>query len=283
MIAAQLGQACPEDIRSLSERFAARDGVLAVLFYGNLLREPGAGGLVDLYVLTESDQAYHGASISALANRLLPPNVYHETGTEGPAAKVAVISLASFTHRMRASSWDTTLWARFSQASVLTYSRDRETADRVLDAIVSAHETAAQWGVRLSPTGAGSSDALETLYRHTYGAELRVESGGRAKMIAEQGAKTFELLHQAVVKTVSAEDRADAQAAWRHRRYVGKTLNFARLLKACFTFRAALPYAISKIERHSGRPVELKRWEARFPWLAAPFVLVRLLRERRLR
>ena len=37
------------------------------------------------------------------------------------------------------------------------------------------------------------------------------------------------------------------------------------------------------VERHSGRPVELKPWQRRWPWLAAPVVLWRLWRERRLR
>ena len=67
------------------------------------------------------------------------------------------------------------------------------------------------------------------------------------------------------------------------RRRAGKALNLARLVKAAFTFRGGLPYIISKIERHGGRPLELRPWERRLPWLAAPLVMLRLLREKRLR
>jgi hypothetical protein len=55
------------------------------------------------------------------------------------------------------------------------------------------------------------------------------------------------------------------------------------LAKAAFTYRGGLAYALSKVERHSGRPVDLKPWERRWPWLAAPVVFWRLWREGRLR
>ena len=64
---------------------------------------------------------------------------------------------------------------------------------------------------------------------------------------------------------------------------MGKFRNIARLTKAAFTYRGGFAYALSKVERHSGRPVELSPWQRRWPWLGAPVALWRLWREGRLR
>ncbi|MEM0944893.1 MAG: hypothetical protein AAGI70_13210 [Pseudomonadota bacterium] len=262
----------------MADHLAQRPGVVAVLFYGNLHRDPGAGGLLDLYVLTEGDAAYHGVGLAALANRVLPPNVYHEVLADGPRAKVAVMRLEAFAARMRPLAWDTTLWARFTQPSALLYALDDRVRAEVLEAILAAHRSAASWAVALAGPDASSVAAWEALFTHTYGAELRVEGGGRARMLAERGGALFEMLHAEATPATS-----DAPRAWALRRRLGKLLNAARLIKAAFTFRGGLAYALDKVERHSGRPVELSPWEKRHPALAVPFVVLRLLRERRLR
>ncbi|MEM9043643.1 MAG: hypothetical protein AAGC81_03030 [Pseudomonadota bacterium] len=262
----------------MADHLAKLPGVLAVLFYGNLHREPDAQGLLDLYVLTEGDAAYHGSGLSAVANRLLPPNVYNVALEDGPRAKVAVMRLDAFAHRMRPLSWDTTLWARFSQQAALLYVRDEDVRERVVDASLTAHRTAASWALGLAPPGAGATSAWEALFTHTYGAELRVEDQNRARMLAERGGELYEMLH-----SEARDIAANVPRAWSRRRTVGKVLNAARLVKAAFTFRGGLAYALDKVERHSGRPVDLTDWEKRHPALAVPFVVVRLLRERRLR
>jgi hypothetical protein len=79
---------------------------------------------------------------------------------------------------------------------------------------------------------------------------------------------------------LSDADRKRLQAAWRLRRRVGRPLNYARLVKAAFTFDGAARYAAWKIERHTGMPVALTPWRERHPLLAAPGVLWRLWRQR---
>src|SRR3546814_19838018 len=59
---------------------------------------------------------------------------------------------------------------------------------------------------------------------------------------------------------------------------MGKPLNFARLLKAAFTFDGAARYALWKIERHTGLAIALTPWRERHPILAAPGVLWRVWR-----
>lgn len=270
----------------MAERLAARPGVRAVLFYGNRLRDPAASGLLDFYVLIDSVGTYHGRGLSALANRLLPPNVYHEAlADDGTAAKVAVMRLDAFASRMRRTSWDTTLWARFCQPSILIYAAGKTAREDVIGAVVTAHQTAAWWAARLAPAGADAETAWRTLFAHTYGAELRVEGQGRAVEIFRGAADIYTDLYAAQIGEGPPDDaeRRVARRSWALRRLVGKPLNLARLIKAAFTFRGGIAYALSKVERHSGRPIELGPVARRLPWLAAPFVMIRLLLDRRLR
>ncbi|HET7410011.1 MAG TPA: hypothetical protein VFJ13_07405, partial [Paracoccaceae bacterium] len=177
-VARALARPASPEIEALVARLAARPGIAAVLFYGNMLRDPSAGGLADLYVLTDNDRAWSGrAGPTALGNRLLPPNVYHlrqpppppvipanagiseasardprirgddarETDAPGRSvgAKVAVMRIAAFRHRMRRESWDTTLWARFAQPAALVWARDQAARDAVATAIATGWRTAA--------------------------------------------------------------------------------------------------------------------------------------------
>lgn len=290
--AAELDRAVDPAVAALAEPLTRRPGVEAVLFYGAWHRAaPGPGGPVDLYVLTSGDAAYHGRRAGALANRLLPPNVYRErpNGPEAEAleAKVAVMRLAAFRARMRRQSFDTTLWARFSQPATLVWARDAAARAAVIDAVASAIQTAGWWASRLAPPGADAEDTWRALYAATYAAELRVEQGGTraADLVAASAARYRGLYEVAVAPhgAPSAQDRIRAARAWDLRRRIGKLLNGARLVKAALTYEGGVAYALSKVERHSGRAVALSPWQRRWPWLAAPVVAWRLLRERRLR
>ncbi len=339
LIARMLDRPVPPEIAALARQVAARPGVAAVLFYGNMLRDPAAGGLADLYALTDSDRAWHGAGPGAVANRLLPPNVYHvrldpdpshatsrpvsgrrerpaatvedaefeqdkdgsvadaparpedRDGTRdlpvrprhgggaaaaGPVAdgaKLAVMRLAAFRHRMRRDSWDTTLWARFAQPAALLYARDEAARAAVVDALATAWRTAAHWADRLSD----GPERWAGLFAATYAAELRPEGAGRPSTIGEAAPGLYAEIDRLLPREqVSEAQRRAARRAWRRRCRTGRALNAARLVKAAATFRGGAAYALSKIERHAG-PKALSPWEKRLPWLAAPVVLLRLL------
>ncbi len=290
LIAAELERPAGPEAEAMAALLASRPGVVAVLFYGARLREGAGGGPLDFYALTESNTAYHGFGLSALANRLLPPNVYHLVIEEPDKieAKVAVASLAAFRRRMRPEAMDTTFWARFTQPVSLVWARSPEDREAVIDAVVAAVETAAWWAARLAPNSASgeTADADETwrnLFRHTYGSELRVESGGRAHDLISAAPERYRQLHRLLIAGRPHDARNTAARAWRRRQIIGKFRNIARLAKAAFTYRGGFAYALSKVERHSGRPVELSPWQRRWPWLGAPVALWRLWREGRLR
>ena len=285
LVAAELDRPAGAAAEAMAARLAARPGAAAVLFYGAWLRDGRGEGPLDLYLITDGDAAYHGLGLSALANRLLPPNVYRER-IEGPPrveAKVAVLSRAAFRARMRARALDTTLWARFAQPAVLVWARSADDRAAVVEAVTAAVEAAAWWAARLTPDPADADETWRTLFRHTYGSELRVEGGRRARDIVAAAPERYRRLHALMIAGRPAADRGAAARAWRRRRLVGKALNAARLVKAAFTYRGGLAYALAKVERQSGRPVALAPWQRRWPWLAAPFVVWRLWRERRLR
>jgi hypothetical protein len=285
LIAGELDRPAGPEAEAMATRLAARPGVAAVLFYGARLREGAGEGPLDFYLLTDSDTAYHGFGLSALANRLLPPNVYREVieGSPRIEAKVAVASLAAFRARMRPSAMDTTFWARFTQPVTLVWARTPADREAVLDAVAAAVETAAWWAARLAPETADADETWRALFRHTYGSELRVEGGGRAHDLIGAAPERYRQLHRLLIAGRQPADRNAAARAWRRRRIAGKARNLGRLTKAAFTYRGGFAYALAKVERHSGRPVELSPWQQRLPWLAAPVVLWRLWRDRRLR
>jgi len=280
LVSRQLDRAVFPPARDMADRLAARLGVAAVLFYGKRLRSPDAEGLLDFYVLTDRDSAWRGPGLGALGNRLLPPNVYYvEMAGSTVAAKVAVMRLAAFRARMRQHSWDTTLWARFAQPVALLYARDDATRREVHDAIASARRTAAYWADRLSDGG----DRWGTLFAATYGAELRVEGTDRARSVSAADPGFYAEIDEALPPVhPDLGDLANARRAWRRRQAVGRALNVLRLTKAAATYRGGMAYALSKIERHAGAEA-LSAWERRFPWIAAPVVIARLLRRGRTR
>ena len=72
-------------------------------------------------------------------------------------------------------------------------------------------------------------------------------------------------LHRLLFAGKPPGDPRTAARAWRRRQIMGKFRNIARLTKAAFTYRGGFTYALSKVERHSGRPVALSPWQRRWP------------------
>lgn len=233
---------------------AARPGVVAVLFYGSRRRAQGSApaGPLDFYVLTDSDAGYHGPGLAAWVNRLLPPNVYAERLARPCGgvieAKVAVITLAAFTARMRSASWDTTLWARFAQPATLTHARDAAARAAVIAALAQAARTAAGWARALAPREDGAPD-WAALFAHTYRAELRPERAGRADQIVAAAPAWFAALSGALPEALCETPRAGALWRWRARVVAGKALNLARLIKAAATYSGGVAYALGKLRR----------------------------------
>lgn len=283
----------PPQAAALAHRLLDRfEAPLAVLFYGSILRTGDLDGVLDFYVLTQDVRP----GLRGLATRLLWPDVsYHEVELDGQVlrAKVATMTLAQFQAATRGRGIDTTIWARFVQPAGLVWSANPVVADQVVEAVADAARTAARFAAALGPSEGPPEAYWSALFQETYAAEFRVEKGGRERSILafdidryhrllvacwrEEGLLDIEA-DGAVQPALSQADRKRIQAAWRLRRRMGRPLNYARLVKAAFTFEGAARYAAWKIERHTGMPVALTPWRERHPVLAAPGVLWRLWR-----
>lgn len=260
--------------------------VLAVLFYGSILRTGDLDGVLDYYVLTDAPR---------------PPAIWPEVGyrelvIDGRTlrAKIATMPLSTFARACRGETRDTTIWARFVQPAALVWSDGAD--DPVAGALADAVTTASRFAAALGPEVGEAEAYWRALFRATYAAEFRVEAGGReGQIIAHDPARYAALLPLGWARAGIGFDRAGdtfhVRLGDRERRVIlsrwagvrrwGKPLNVARLMKAAFTFDGAARYAAWKIERHTGVPVTLTPWQERHPILAAPAVLWRVRRARK--
>ncbi|HKP25780.1 MAG TPA: hypothetical protein VJV39_18070 [Dongiaceae bacterium] len=287
-IAQELAQPVPAAVRTMAEAVRARHAAaaLGVLFYGSCLRKPEtllADSLLDFYLLVDDyNRAYRGPLI-AFANKLLPPNVFYlEAQHEGTTlrCKYAVISLAQFRDGMSRTADNVSLWARFSQQSRLVWARDTATLQPVAAACAEAVLTMLSNALPSAGSGASAEAVWQRAFEETYRAEVRSEGPSRAAELVnadlERYRRTYALARDEISGSVASADAC--AAAWRRRRRVSKLLNFARLVKATFTFDGALDYVLWKVKRHSGVVLPVTDWQRRHPLLSAPVLAWRLYR-----
>lgn len=287
MLAAQLEELAHPEIVRAAMGVRERIGGAAILFYGSALRTHDLAGVLDFYILHDGR-----------AGRLLWPDVsYHEIDIGGRTrtlrAKVAAMPLSTFERAARGATADTTIWTRFAQPARLLWAADAATADRVKKAVADCVMTASRFAAALGPGEASAADYWKALFRETYGAEFRVEKAGRGDSILAAapdyyaaalplGWAALGMAHERrdglLRPVLGAWQRRHWQAQWRWRKWMGRPLNWARLVKAAWTFDGAARYALWKIERHTGIHIPLTPWRERHPVLAAPGVLFRVWR-----
>ena len=275
------------------------DTVAAVLFYGSCLRDrQDEGRLLDFYVFTDRYRDFHGRSLLAAANRILPPNVYFlETPYDGRTvrAKYAVLSLPALRRQTRRRTFLPTLWARLSQPGALVYARDATAEANVVEALASSIETLIAETAPLME-GPFTAAALWTrAFSETYRTELRPERSNRPAQIYAWNPDRYDRMTDAVlsagavpgltkasdgtlVSSTTPTERAKQTRRWTGRRAAGRLVHVARLAKATMTFTDGLDYALYKIATHSGITVEPTAWQRRHPLLAAPGLALRLYR-----
>ncbi len=293
----EMQRSVPSTVSALAAQLAARaqGKAAAVLFYGSNLRDAKLDGVLDFYILLDRVGAWPGARLAALANQMLPPNVgYFEGEVAGQTlrAKYALLSASQFRRGMSHHSLDTTLWARFSQPCCLAWVRSEPDRVAAVDSVREAVMTAARWAASLGPERGEALAYWRALFASTYGAELRVEKGGRSHdLVARDADRYAQLLPEAwreagiefdrgddalLAPRLTPSSRENATRRWAVRVRLGKPLNIARLIKAAFTFDGAMDYVAWKVERHSGVRPEITDWQRRHPLLAAPGLYLRL-------
>ena len=312
-IATELDRPPSPGVAALCEAIRARHGssIAAILFYGSCLRKGTLEGVLDFYVLVDSYRTAYRRRLPAAFNRLLPPSVFYlEQDTEQGTlrTKYAVISVGDFERSVRPACMHAYIWARFAQPALLAYVRDDETRARAIRAAAQSVVTLVQ---RLSVFLPAEDDVQRftssalwnEAFARTYGAELRPEAQETIRSVYQAdparydgaAAEALAILHQrgwidAVDRrgdtfevTMPHTRRRRGRWTWRLRRPLAKMIAGARLIKTAFTFGDWLPYALWKLERHTGTKVELTPRQRRYPFIFGWPVLVRLLRRGDLR
>ena len=269
-------------------RQAHGDSVNAILFYGSCLRSGNLlDGLVDLYLVVDSYRAFYPGSLRAVANWLLPPNVFYtEMPTAGGTvrAKYAVLSGADLVNGTSRKWFHSYLWGRFCQPTALAWCRDAAARGQVNACREAAVRTFLERVLPRLPESGSIHDLWQQGLQLSYTTELRVEQAGRTAELAAAAADYYVAATRKAAGSlryplrieddgttpryqagIGPASRLISRISWPARQLQGKILSVLRLLKALFTFEGGLDYIAWKLERHSGQPVEIPEKVRRYP------------------
>lgn len=275
LVCAELTQAVQPQVTEMAAAIAAQHpGARAVLFYGSCLREQQLDGLMlDFYLIVDDYRRAYPARWMAIANRLIPPNVF-PFAANGLSAKYAVLSEADF-HRLNGpETRNVSVWARFAQPSRLVWQADTAAADAAVAAVALAAPTLLATAGRQD--GEAPLDWWRRAFALTYSAELRAERQGRAQSVVDADPARYEAFSAPAAAAIAPGARS---GGWARRRIEGKLLSVVRLAKAAFTFAGGIDYLAWKINRHAGTQIAITPWQRRHPLLAALLLVPRLLRQ----
>ncbi|MGD9850307.1 MAG: hypothetical protein AB7T38_03465 [Nitrospirales bacterium] len=280
----------PEGIKAVGRALVEQHdrAVLGVLFYGSCLRaNSDQESLVDCYVLVKNYVLFYPSKWLALANGLLPPNVFflsvpfHDRVIR---VKYAVLSLSHFERSVTPQWFHSYFWARFAQPTVLLMAANPDVTRTVFQGLAQAVSTFLEKTLPRMTESFGAEELWQVGLSLTYGAELRSEPKGRAKTLWAHDQVYYEQVTQAVLITrpssirigqdtnklqytpsFPAQARLLNRVGWVIRTIQGKILSALRLVKAAFTFQGGADYLVWKIERHSGVKIELTPAQRRHP------------------
>lgn len=291
----ELSQGVLPQISAMAAAIAARHpGARAVLFYGSCLRESQLDGLMlDFYLIVADYRTAYDARWLALANRLIPPNVF-PFAHGGLSAKYAVLSEADFARECGSDARSVSVWARFAQPSRLVWQADVASAPAIVDAVAQACITLFQRTMPMMPMAVDLApfDIWRRGFALTYGAELRAERVGRSHDIVASDLGRYSAFAVATLAALARRSGADnagrvglavspsrAARDWRWTQRKGKALSVLRLLKATFTFAGGIDYLAWKVNRHAGTTLVISPWQRRHPILAGIMLVPRLLKQ----
>ena len=277
LVAEELSTPVDRRVADLAGAIAAKHGGAsrAVLFYGSCLRQKQLDGLMlDFYLIVSDYRPAYGKRWLAVANRLVPPNVFYFEH-HGLRAKYAVLSEADF-HRLNGpETASVSVWARFAQPSRLVWAADAKARHAAIAAIARAAPALLAAARPVVGDPADPLDLWRQAFALTYSAELRAERPGRAQSVVDLDADRYRRFSAPALRLAAG---MASGPVWRSRRWQGKALSVLRLAKASATFAGGADYIAWKINRHAGTDIRLKPWQRRWPLLAAISLLPRLLK-----
>jgi len=246
---------------------------VGVLFYGSCLRTGEiVDKVLDFYVIVDGYRNAYGKKLPAIANKVLPPNVYyHEMEFEEITlrSKYAVLSLSDYQFRVSDRCLNVSVWARFCQPAKLLLARDDDTKNQLASDTATAILTMLRATEPRCQTPSVSEAIWVTAFENTYASELRAEQAGKGKEIYDLDQRRYDEVFPLALPHLECSrsgqhskppDLSSLQGArfkWFLRRANGKFVSFMRLIKAVFTFQGGIDYIAWKISRHSGVEIEV--------------------------
>lgn len=278
LVAAELAEPVDPRVSAMAAAIAALypGAARAVLFYGSCLRERVLDGLMlDFYLIVSDYRAAYGRGWFALANKLVPPNVF-PFEQDGLAAKYAVLSEADFARENGPEAGTVSVWARFAQPSRLVWAADEDARETAVEAVARAAPTLLGFALPMTEDRRDSLEIWRRGFQLTYDSELRAERSGKPGAIVDMDPARYRRFAGAALPL--AKRPADPVKAWRKFRRKGKAMSLVRLAKATTTFAGGVDYLAWKINRHAGTRIVVKPWQRRWPILGALILLPRLWR-----
>lgn len=300
--------AVPAEALALVDEIRRRHegAVSAVFFYGSCLRRSYvAGGVLDFYAVVDSYRSAYRSHLLALSNSLLPPNVYYvELPYEGDTLRMKynVISREDFAAACRPESLHPIIWARFCQPAAVPYARDDEVRASLAADCAEAAVTMVSRMLALHPESATVEQLWQAGFGTTYTTEMRVETPETIRSVYEAAPERYARVSALAVEVLARRglvqgriDGAQVQvrmgeparrsivSSWKRRLPVAKALYVVRLVKSALTFGDWLPYALWKLQRHSGVRIEVTERQRRHPLIFGWPVIFQLIRGKTLR
>ena len=321
-IAEELAVPVRESVAWLAGEIAAMhgDAVLGVLFYGSCLRKETDEGVLDFWVIVDDYRSAYKKFLPGLVNKIAPPNVFFTereytaspTAGEGKPAtttlrtKYGVINRKAFAKGNSLRSPHPYIWARFAQPARLVLCRDDEArayfAETVSDAVVTlVGSLTCQLPQREGLFRFSLQAFWEEAFRRTYDSERRPEAADAITNLYHEDEERYDAVGACAMKILaekghfaSASEHPQAFAVeipnhlaqkrrWTRMRPYARAIGLVRLLKTAFTFGDWVPYVLWKLERHTGRKIELTERQRKHPLIFAWPVIIPLLRKRNLR
>ena len=312
-VAKELAEPVRPGIAWLAEQVARihGDAVAGVLFYGSCLRKDTDEGVLDYWVIVDEYATAHSKLGHAAVNRIAPPNVYYlEREYEGRVlrTKYGVLDRCAFERGTGLGARHPYVWARFAQPTRLLACRDDDARAFFETCVSQAIVTfVARLFCHLPDRGGllrfSLSAFWQTAFRTTYDSERRPEADEtivgnyRADEARYDEAARLALHHLARMRyldeamehprsfsvTVAPARLRRMRWRWRGMRVASRTLGLVRLFKTAFTFGDWVPYVLWKLERHSGRKIDLTERQRAHPLIFAWPIILPLLVRRNLR
>src|SRR3546814_7991254 len=138
--------------------------------------------MLDFYLSVSAYGDAYDRRWLALANRLIPPNVF-PFEHDGLIAKYAVLSEGDFDRLTGPETRNVSVWARFAQPSRLCWAVDDTARDRAIAAVARAAPTLLAAAGKVA--GETPLDWWRRAFSLTYSVELRAERSNRAQSVVD--------------------------------------------------------------------------------------------------